>query len=76
MFKQDDSNAFDESIDGDMSSLLPVLYVEDGKAILRFSEIFGVKAPVKTARKRDSRYTIPKGGNCLVELYGLWNFGY
>lgn len=64
MFKQDDSNALDESIDGDMSSLLPVLYVEDGKAILRFSEIFGVKEPVKTARKRDSRYTIPKGGYC------------
>ncbi|XP_057812451.1 transcription initiation factor TFIID subunit 1 isoform X2 [Salvia miltiorrhiza] len=57
--EEDDSNALDESIDGDMSSLLPVLYVEDGKAILRFSEIFGVKEPVKAARKRD-RCPIPK----------------
>ncbi|XP_047975117.1 transcription initiation factor TFIID subunit 1 [Salvia hispanica] len=57
--EEDDSNALDESVDGDMSSLLPVLYVEDGKAILRFSEIFGVKEPVKAARKRD-RYPIPK----------------
>lgn len=66
MFKQDDSNAVDESTDGDMSSLLPVLYVEDGKAILRFSEIFGVKEPVKAARKRD-RYPMPKGGYSLVQ---------
>lgn len=57
--EEDNSNALDESIDGDMSSLLPVLYVEDGKAILRFSEIFGVKEPARTARKRDSRYAIP-----------------
>lgn len=71
MFDQDDSNALDESIDGDdMSSLLPVLYVEEGKAILRFSEIFGVKEPPKAARKRD-RYTIPKGGYCLAQLWVL-----
>lgn len=69
MFDQDDSNALDESIDGDdMSSLLPVLYVEEGKAILRFSEIFGVKEPPKAARKRD-RHTIPKGDYCLVQLW-------
>lgn len=46
---------------GDMSPLLPVLYVEDGKAILRFSEIFGVHVPLKTAGKRESRYIVPKG---------------
>ncbi|KAK4438111.1 Transcription initiation factor TFIID subunit [Sesamum alatum] len=58
--EEDDSNASEESTDGDMSSLLPVLYVEDGKAILRFSEIFGVHEPLKKAGKRDCRYMIAK----------------
>ncbi|KAG8368612.1 hypothetical protein BUALT_Bualt15G0063500 [Buddleja alternifolia] len=58
--EEDDSSASEESMDGDMSSLLPVLYVEDGKAILRFSEIFGVHEPIKKAAKRASRYTITK----------------
>ncbi|KAL6562893.1 hypothetical protein OROHE_005480 [Orobanche hederae] len=30
----DNSNASEESMGGDMSALLPVLYVEDGKEIL------------------------------------------
>lgn len=48
-------------MDDDISSLLPVLYVEDGKSILRFSEIFGVHEPLKKAVKRDGRYVVPKG---------------
>ncbi|KAL0335059.1 UNVERIFIED_CONTAM: Transcription initiation factor TFIID subunit [Sesamum radiatum] len=58
--EEDDSNASEESTGGDMSSLLPVLYVEDGKAILRFSEIFGVHEPLKKAGKRDCRYMVAK----------------
>lgn len=72
MVKQDDSNALEESMGGDMSSLLPVLYVEDGKAILRFSEIFGVHEPLKAAGKRDRRYIIPKG--VLKNSLGLLHF--
>ncbi|KAL9174486.1 hypothetical protein ABFS82_02G055100 [Erythranthe guttata] len=58
--EEDDSIDSEDSMDGDMSSLLPVLYVEDGKAILRFSEIFGVREPLKKAGKRDCRYIVPK----------------
>ncbi|KAK6136246.1 hypothetical protein DH2020_030009 [Rehmannia glutinosa] len=58
--EEDDSNSSEESMDGDISSLLPVLYVEDGKAILRFSEIFGVHEPVKKRGKRDSGHVMPR----------------
>ncbi|GFP86800.1 transcription initiation factor TFIID subunit 1 [Phtheirospermum japonicum] len=58
---EDDSDSSEESAGVDMSSLLPVLYVEDdGKAILRFSEIFGVHEPLKKGRKRDCRYLMPR----------------
>lgn len=40
---------------------LPVLCIEDGKVILRFSEIFGIHVPLKKAEKRDHRYSVPKG---------------
>lgn len=40
---------------------LPVLCIEDGKVILRFSEIFGIHGPVKKREKRDHKYFVPKG---------------
>lgn len=43
------------------STPLPVLCMEDGKAILKFSEIFGVHEPLKKREKRDRRYSFPKG---------------
>ncbi|KAL3617303.1 hypothetical protein CASFOL_038848 [Castilleja foliolosa] len=59
--EEDDSDSSEKSTGVDMSSLLPVLYVEDdGKAILRFSEIFGVHEPLKKGGKRDSRYLMPR----------------
>uniref|UniRef100_A0A7N0ZRC3 Ubiquitin-like domain-containing protein n=1 Tax=Kalanchoe fedtschenkoi TaxID=63787 RepID=A0A7N0ZRC3_KALFE len=46
---------------GEQNSLpLPVLCVEDGGAILRFSEIFGIHEPPKKVEKRSRRYPIPK----------------
>ncbi|KAL2920839.1 Transcription initiation factor TFIID subunit 1 [Bienertia sinuspersici] len=59
----------------DVKSLtpLPILCVEDGVAILRFSEIFGVKAPLKKAGRRGHRYSVPKDkyisldASCMVE---------
>uniref|UniRef100_A0A803KTP6 Transcription initiation factor TFIID subunit 1 n=1 Tax=Chenopodium quinoa TaxID=63459 RepID=A0A803KTP6_CHEQI len=39
---------------------LPILCVEDGMAILKFSEIFGVSEPLKKAGRRGHRYSIPK----------------
>lgn len=44
-----------------VSTPLPVLCIEDGKAILRFSEIFGIVEPLKKKEKKDRRYSFPKG---------------
>ncbi|XP_075494271.1 transcription initiation factor TFIID subunit 1-like [Primulina tabacum] len=57
---EEDTIVSEEQIDGDRSPMLPVLYVEDGKAILRFSEIFGIHDPIKKAERRDRRNMIPK----------------
>lgn len=44
-----------------MAAPLPVLYVEDGMAILRFSEIFGISEPLRKGEKREHRHSIPRG---------------
>ncbi|RDX73130.1 Transcription initiation factor TFIID subunit 1, partial [Mucuna pruriens] len=43
-----------------MAMPLPVLYVEDGVAILRFSEIFGIHEPLRKGEKREHRHSIPR----------------
>ncbi|KAL2348799.1 hypothetical protein Fmac_002799 [Flemingia macrophylla] len=43
-----------------MAMPLPVLYVEDGLAILRFSEIFGIQGPLRKGEKREHRHSIPR----------------
>lgn len=40
---------------------MPILCVEDGVVILKFSEIFGVSEPLKKARRRGHRHSVPKG---------------
>ncbi|KAG6652791.1 hypothetical protein CIPAW_05G030600 [Carya illinoinensis] len=42
------------------SAPLPVLCIENGMVILRFSEIFGIHESLKKGEKRDYRYSIPK----------------
>ncbi|EEF39713.1 transcription initiation factor tfiid, putative [Ricinus communis] len=54
------SDAMEEPPDGKSSAPLPVLCVEDGLVILRFSEIFGIHEPLKKGEKRDRRYSIFK----------------
>ncbi|KAJ7943953.1 Transcription initiation factor TFIID subunit 1 [Quillaja saponaria] len=39
---------------------LPVLCIEDGMVILRFSEIFGIHEPLKKMEKRDNQRSLPK----------------
>uniref|UniRef100_A0A2P2MNF7 Ubiquitin-like domain-containing protein n=1 Tax=Rhizophora mucronata TaxID=61149 RepID=A0A2P2MNF7_RHIMU len=46
--------------DGKGSTPLPILCIEDGMVILRFSEIFGIHEPSKKEGKRDHRYSIFK----------------
>ncbi|KAK7407342.1 hypothetical protein VNO78_09180 [Psophocarpus tetragonolobus] len=43
-----------------MSMPLPVLCVEDGMVILRFSEIFGIHEPLRKGEKREHRHSIPR----------------
>ena len=40
---------------------LPVLCIEDGMEILRFSEIFAIHEPLKKGEKREHRYSVLKG---------------
>ncbi|KAM1575392.1 transcription initiation factor TFIID subunit 1 [Malus sylvestris] len=51
---------FQEVLTDKSATPLPVLCIEDGKVILRFSEIFGIHVPLKKAEKRDHRYSVPK----------------
>lgn len=51
---------------------LPVLCMEDGKAILRFSEIFGIHEPVKKRDRRDLKYPVPRG-MCHIKDYPKTN---
>ncbi|KAK7837167.1 transcription initiation factor tfiid subunit 1 [Quercus suber] len=60
-FQQEEPQSQEESLDGKGSTPLPVLCVEDGMVICRFSEIFGIHEPLKKGEKRDRRFSIPKG---------------
>ncbi|MED6142970.1 hypothetical protein PIB30_002256 [Stylosanthes scabra] len=40
------------------STPLPVLYVEDGMEILRFSEIFGIHEPLRKGERREHRHSV------------------
>ncbi|XP_061352095.1 transcription initiation factor TFIID subunit 1 [Gastrolobium bilobum] len=42
------------------STPLPVLCVEDGMEILRFSEIFGIYEPLRKGEKREHRHSTPR----------------
>ncbi|GAU15821.1 hypothetical protein TSUD_236370 [Trifolium subterraneum] len=43
-----------------MATPLPVLYVDDGKAVLRFSEIFGIQEPPRKGEKKERRHSTPR----------------
>lgn len=58
-------------LDGQVSTPLPVLCVEDGKVILRFSEIFGIHEPLKKGKKRDQRYSTPKDKYNTMDVSNL-----
>ncbi|XP_021290621.1 transcription initiation factor TFIID subunit 1-like [Herrania umbratica] len=53
---QEIAGVLEEPLDGKGSTPLPVLCVEDGMVILRFSEIFGIHEPLKKADKREHGY--------------------
>ncbi|XP_004288581.1 PREDICTED: transcription initiation factor TFIID subunit 1 isoform X1 [Fragaria vesca subsp. vesca] len=56
----DHAEELQEILSDKSSTPLPVLCIEDGLVILRFSEIFGIHVPLKKAEKRDHRYSVAK----------------
>ena len=61
MLQQELPDALEEPLDSKASTPLPVLCVEDGMVILRFSEIFGIHEPLKKGDKRDHGYFTHRG---------------
>ncbi|XP_057526372.1 transcription initiation factor TFIID subunit 1 isoform X2 [Amaranthus tricolor] len=59
-FHEEEPVVSHDTADAKSLTPLPILCVEDGVAILRFSEIFGVNEPLKKAGRRGHRYSIPK----------------
>ncbi|KAH7553347.1 hypothetical protein JRO89_XS12G0000500 [Xanthoceras sorbifolium] len=60
-----------EPLDDQVSTPLPVLCVEDGSVILRFSEIFGIHEPLKKRGKGDQRYYIHRDKYNVMEFSNL-----
>ncbi|KAL2513613.1 Transcription initiation factor TFIID subunit 1 [Forsythia ovata] len=71
--REEEQNAPEEPAGDGCSAPLPILCVQDGMAILKFSEIFGIHEPLKKAVKRDRPFIIPKERHkpldacCMVE---------
>ncbi|XP_020534043.1 transcription initiation factor TFIID subunit 1 isoform X2 [Jatropha curcas] len=59
-FEEEIADAMEGPPDDQGSTPLPILCIEDGMVILRFSEIFGIHEPLKKAEKRGHRYSINK----------------
>ncbi|XP_009614597.1 transcription initiation factor TFIID subunit 1 isoform X1 [Nicotiana tomentosiformis] len=58
--QEEEPITMEEPVDGQSSLPLPVLCVEDGMAILKFSEIFALHEPRKKADKRERRCSVPE----------------
>ncbi|CAH1416988.1 unnamed protein product [Lactuca virosa] len=59
--QKEDTDMLEEPLEAKSSTPLPVLCVEDGNVILRFSEIFAIHEPLKKAVNREQWFSVPKG---------------
>ncbi|XAR69721.1 hypothetical protein NMG60_11001422 [Bertholletia excelsa] len=57
---QEDADLLEQQLDERRSTPLPILCIDDGAVILRFSEIFGNYEPLKKVEKKDRKYIVPK----------------
>ncbi|KAL4565992.1 hypothetical protein LXL04_030101 [Taraxacum kok-saghyz] len=57
---KEDTDISEEPLEAKSSTPLPVLCVEDGNVILRFSEIFAIHEPLKKATKREQWFPVQK----------------
>ncbi|OVA02085.1 Ubiquitin domain [Macleaya cordata] len=58
--EEDEPQSFEDSFMDKSTTSLPILCIEDGMEVLRFSEIFGVHEPLRKREKRNHRYPTPK----------------
>ncbi|XP_052178935.1 transcription initiation factor TFIID subunit 1 isoform X2 [Diospyros lotus] len=56
---EEDAELLENLLDDNSSTQLPILCVEGGAVILRFSEIFGNYEPLRK-REKDKKYTVPR----------------
>ncbi|XP_019052937.1 PREDICTED: transcription initiation factor TFIID subunit 1-like isoform X2 [Nelumbo nucifera] len=59
-FQEDGPDNMQNSLNAKTVTSLPILCIEDGMVVLRFSEIFGFHEPLKKEERRDHRYWVPK----------------
>ncbi|MCL7041639.1 hypothetical protein MKW94_025685 [Papaver nudicaule] len=57
--QEDDAHQDSEELKKNTASL-PILCIEDGMVVLRFSEIFGVHEPLRKKEQKNHKYPIPK----------------
>eukprot|EP00268_Persea_americana_P046001 TRINITY_DN471_c0_g1_i1.p1 TRINITY_DN471_c0_g1~~TRINITY_DN471_c0_g1_i1.p1 ORF type:complete len:1950 (+),score=513.47 TRINITY_DN471_c0_g1_i1:188-6037(+) len=68
-FQVEESAVPQELFDERRGAPLPVLCIEDGMVVLRFSEIFGVNEPLKKREKKEHhRYPIPRDGFKTIDV--------
>ncbi|XP_057975962.1 transcription initiation factor TFIID subunit 1-like [Malania oleifera] len=67
---QEEHEVLDEPFDNQSSTSLPILCIEDGMVILRFSEIFGTHES-KKKEKRDQTQRIPKERNRSMDAFEI-----
>ncbi|XP_031250159.1 transcription initiation factor TFIID subunit 1-like isoform X2 [Pistacia vera] len=70
-YEDDVVDILEGPLDGQGSAPLPVLCVEDGMVILRFSEIFGIHKPLKKQEKREQRYSFHKDKYSALDISDL-----
>nr|DAD25423.1 TPA_asm: hypothetical protein HUJ06_026887 [Nelumbo nucifera] len=59
-FQEDGPDIMQNSLNAKTVTSLPILCIEDGVVVLRFSEIFGIHEPLKKVERRDHRYWVSK----------------
>ncbi|XP_057977617.1 transcription initiation factor TFIID subunit 1 isoform X2 [Malania oleifera] len=68
---QEDSEVLEEPLDDRSSTPLPILCIQDGMVILRFSEIFGIQEPLKKREKMDQKYRFPRERYKSVDAFDI-----
>ena len=61
LIKQEEIDIEEDQLESKSATSLPVLCIEHGSAILKFSEVFGVQEPVRKAKTDHHKRPVSKG---------------